>query len=300
MLLSDFIVWYLFLGGLGGGTYLIASLIGAAARLRPQGDVATLRSLQPPMYAASLLSLLAGTLCLLKDATNPENVLALFVQPTFSALSVGTFALSALIFCLAFLTVFSFADFKRPHQTVLTVVQAITVVLALAVIVYTGVFLSGMIAVPLWASPLLPALFLLSSLSTGIAALFVLAVLMPNRQTISSLKTMSFFLKTDVVLIALEIATLLIMLMQVSSNPIAQASIDALVFGDYSLHFWLGFMMFGLIIPLGAELASNLQPTLPPATLGFTGGCVLLGGFFLRFCIINAGIHLSAFMFAGL
>lgn len=299
MLLSDFIIWYLFLGGLGGGTYLVAFLVEVAARLRPQGGIATLRGLKPPMYAASLLSLLAGALCLLKDATNPENVLALFLQPTFSALSVGTFALSALIVCLAVLTAFALGDGKQPHRTGLTIVQALTAVLAFIVIVYTGVFLSGMVAVPLWASPLLPALFLLSSLSTGIAALFVLAVLMPNRHR-ASLEAMSPFFKADIVLIALEIAALSIMLIQVSGDPIAQASIDALVFGDCSLHFWLGFMTCGLIIPLGAELASNLHPALSFATLGFTGGCVLLGGFFLRFCIINAGIHLSAFMFAGL
>ena len=66
---------------------------------------------------------------------------------------------------------------RRWRFAAVRVLQAALALAALAVMLYTGLLLQSLNAVPLWATPWLPALFVLSSLSCGMALVLAACVL---------------------------------------------------------------------------------------------------------------------------
>lgn len=297
-LFSDLIIWYLFLGGVGGGTYLVTCAIDLLARTKG-GSWKLLRThVRMPLFTVMLGALVAGTVCLLKDLARSEQALLLFAKPTFTPISVGAFTLSVLIVCTVMLVILSVRDAKGPAANrARNLIEALGSVAALIVIVYTGALLAGMPSVPLWDSPALPAVFALSALSCGIAtALATAAFVAPDLERLRP--TLVWLMNVDTVIIVLEIATVALLFLHVRSDPVATASIDTLTLGPLATRFWIGFVLCGTILPV-------IMEAMPlPSAGAYRGWClvaaglVLLGGFFLRYCAVAAGMHLSLFMFA--
>ncbi|WP_139652927.1 NrfD/PsrC family molybdoenzyme membrane anchor subunit [Raoultibacter phocaeensis] len=297
MLFSDLIVWYLFLGGVGGGLCLAALFVEHRARSGKRPWVELNRAIAKPALVVAFTALAAGSACLMKDLALPEKALLLFVKPTFSAITVGTYALTGLMACIALLAVLAFREraFARPLPGI--ALRAAAAVLSLVVIVYTGVLLSSMAAVPLWLSVCIPVLFTLSSFSSGIAGVMLLSAFPQStmRQTVPALRTL---LAVDVVLIALEIATVVALAVHLSGDAAALASVEALVAGQLAGQFWIGFAACGLVLPIVLEVVFSSRLSGYPTYFIVLGCLILTGAFFLRYCTIFGGVHLSAFMFA--
>lgn len=296
-LFSGLIIWYLFLGGLGGGTYLVAWTLGLLAA-RKGGPWALLHErVRMPLLVVSLGSLVAGALCLFKDLAREEQALLLFSRPTLTPISVGTFTLSALIACAAALVVLSIRNPIGSESAAQRRVAAVGAAAALIAIVYTGVLLSGMPSVPLWTSPALPVLFALSALSCGVAAaLTVAAFAEPNLERLRP--ALSKLMCADTALIVLEIVAAALLFLHVRSNPAAAASLASLASGPLSTQFWIGFVLCGLAIPAIMESVPARSASAHRGWCIVASCSVLAGGFFLRFCTVAAGAHLSLFMFA--
>ncbi len=179
------IVCYLFLGGAGAGACFVLavmgllvpraaivqpSLEGAAGRARSTLDVPhEYRVLFAPAFAAATLVLVLGVVFLLVDVGRVDQLLLLLTRPTLSYIVVGAYAL-ALCVVLAAVLALAWGGFVRRMGMRLLVVLEVAVLLdAVVVMVYTGLLLHSMRAVPLWHSPWLPALFVLSSVSCGFA-----------------------------------------------------------------------------------------------------------------------------------
>lgn len=299
MLLSDLIIWYLFLGGVGAGTCIVAIAIGVFSRKKPSPISTQLFSLRPALFIVSILSLSIGTACLLKDLFHPDNASSLYTSPSFSIISIGTFALTVLMICTTVLTFFELFAPSSIATRPRIILEIFTGADALAVATYTGIYLYQIPAVPLWNSLCIPILFPLSALSTGIGALCITAALTPQKvpNPYNALRT---FLSADSAIIILEILAMLVFLICASGDTIAQLSTKTLVSGDLSDRFFIGFVGCGLVIPLVTEIVAFFAHKAPRAAIGFLGGCILIGGFYLRSCIISAGIHVSALMFAGI
>lgn len=147
----------------------------------------------------------------------------------------------------------------------------IGLILAILVAVYTGVLLAAT-SCPLWSSTyFLPCLFFVSAVSTGISSIILFA------------KKNEFFIdklvKTDCIAIIMEL--IIIAIFFISLAKIAPLSLKPIISGQYSLLFWIGVVLVGLILPLILE-SQHKSPKIAALL-------VLIGGLILRCVILFAG-----------
>ncbi|ODA40203.1 NrfD/PsrC family molybdoenzyme membrane anchor subunit [Desulfosporosinus sp. BG] len=163
-------------------------------------------------------------------------------------------------------------------------------VLSVGVASYTGVLLNAAVR-PLWTAPLLPVLFLVSALSTGVASVILIAALSPWQR--ARHRELHLLTKADAILIILECLIILTMIVMGRTNSLSVSSaFGDLLFGPFAWIFWLLIVGLGLIIPLALELM-ELKDKIPvkwalPVTIS-SSFLVLFGGFFVRFIITYAG-----------
>lgn len=162
--------------------------------------------------------------------------------------------------------------------------------LSVGVASYTGLLLNAAVR-PLWNAPLLPVLFLVSALSTGVASVILLSTLSPWQR--ARHKELHVLTKVDAALIIVECLIILIMMVMgtLSSVSVAKA-FGSLLYGEYAWMFWLMIVGLGLLLPLSLELV-ELKDKIPvkwalPVTIG-SSFLVLFGGFFVRYIITYAG-----------
>ena len=292
-MLEDLTVWYLFLGGAGAGCLLVAAVleclsphaIVANDRRRPTPEEAY-RPFFMPSYVAGFAAVAIGALCLLLDLGRGERALSLIFQPTLSFISVGVFLLIVLmVLAAAPLSFWAFgrAGFPKPLMLAVRVLLALA---AFSVMTYTGLFLSGMPSVPLWNTLVLPALFVASALSSGIALLVCVVFLTGSSERFAS--AANRLRAADAVVIVCEVILLALFVgAAFLKGGTAQASAERLVQGDLSAPFLGLVVLLGLVVPFACEaLARKVSERAVVAAAVL----VLAGGFFLRWCIVEAGM----------
>ncbi len=286
---SSLIIAYLFLGGAGAGMLLVLSAmsfffparglsVDGAGRLRPLGTHARLYGLG---YCVSAITCAVAALCLVFDMARPDAILGLILHPNASVVSVGAYALGLCIAAGAVLSAFWLTRIG-PRVALCRIVSALACVAALVVMAYTGLLLGIIPHVAFWQSPLIVALFMLSSLSCGLA-LAVLAMmafrLLPLFRDVASR-----LLAIDGALIAIELAVLAVF--GACSMQTAPEAMETLTTGSLATLFWAGLVAAGLVVPLAMELAlrakrAEIHPCIPALL-------VLAGGACLRICIVFA------------
>ncbi|WP_407308476.1 NrfD/PsrC family molybdoenzyme membrane anchor subunit [Desulfosporosinus sp. SB140] len=162
--------------------------------------------------------------------------------------------------------------------------------LSVGVASYTGLLLNAAVR-PLWTAPLLPVLFLVSALSTGVASVILISALSPWQR--ARHRELHVLTKADALLIALECFILLAMIImgRLSSLSVSDA-FGSLLYGEFALIFWLLIVGLGLLVPFSLEYL-ELKDKIPvrwtlTATIG-SSFLVLFGGFFVRYIITYAG-----------
>jgi formate-dependent nitrite reductase membrane component NrfD len=169
------IALYLFLGGLAAGTLCVSALISIRAKCKFKATV------RFGAWMGTLL-LIVGVLCLLFEVTMPTRAILLwssFVNPT-SWMSIGAWLLVAGVivgglFSLANTEAISAKlGFLKKIQPVLA---GAVILLGLGIALYTGILLGVLVAHPLWNTWLLPVLFTVSAMDTGVALVLGFAVL---------------------------------------------------------------------------------------------------------------------------
>lgn len=304
-MLSDLVVSYLFLGGAGAGACLVLSVLGllvprdlvtdrTGVRLRP---TARYRKLLGPGFAAAFVLLALGVVCLLADLGNVERVILLFVHPTATHLAVGSWALAACLVLAAALGL-AWLGFGAWSFLLLRIVEVLAALTAFVVMVYTGLLLQSLGAVPLWSTLWLPALFVASSLSCGIACLLGISQLTGAARAFDG--TLRRLAAADAAVIVVEAAILAAFLYAASmagahasnGTEIAAAqSAHDLLEGDNAWLFWSCFVVLGLAVPLVLDVAlAKCRRAMPGAAL-LAAACVLAGGFVMRYCVVAAGVH---------
>lgn len=163
-------------------------------------------------------------------------------------------------------------------------------VLAVIVASYTGILLNAARRA-LWFTPLLPVLFFVSALSTGIAAVILLASF--SRRNRARHGELIFLVRFDLILIVVEGLIFGLMFILGRAGSLSEASaFSSLLVGDFAWIFWLCIVGLGLILPLILEWI-ELKGKIPvkwavPITLS-SSFLVLLGGFFVRYVVTYAG-----------
>ncbi len=265
-------IWlYFFIGGVAGGAVAVAALIDVLndGRARPLLRLATIIAL--PLLALSLA-------LLTEDLGRPERFANLLVawRPT-SPMWWGTFLLAASVAGSGVLLFES-----RPGREGLTWYERwlryVTILFSAGVVIYTAVLLEDS-SRPLWgATPLLPAVFAFSAISTGVAALAIGSrwVETPFEAGLE---------RVELPALLLEVAAIVAMLAWLALAGGAAGTAVATVLRDPLLGslFWIVVIGVGLVIPATAMLARW------PVPRAWSPVLVLLGGLALRIVIVVGG-----------
>lgn len=327
---GELVVAYLFLGGAGAGGCAVASALGLLVdaedgRALCGNGFFSPRGLQFRRFFASILGISAGclvlgVLCLAMDLGRFDRLALIAFAAPANLLVIGTwslalcagFAVLSLVWWIGWRSGRSARAASGAGLVLWRILQLGTLAAALVAIGYTGLLLASMSAVPLWHSVWLPVLFVLSSLSCGIA-LVVLASLFLG--TASPFKrTVVLLVRIDRVVLLLEMAALGIWLASVwmgaggseeafdpehGTAAAAFASVVELIAGGYAVPFWCGLVGAGLVLPLVAEtvwLALARRPRGDQGAIALSGAAsvsalsVLVGGFALRAVVVGAAM----------
>lgn len=302
---SDLIVLYLFLGGAAAGSFAVLSVIdlyealfkggrerfprARPARRARRAYPALQRRVMTTGYAMAFVMLAVGMLCLLADLGRPEEFYLLFLRPTGSFVSIGTFALALLATCLAIALAESVLTLGPAWRNVSMIAKAVGVVVAVVVMVYTGLLLENVVAVDLWQSWLLPVLFLLSALSCGCAVVLLSASFCDGCS--GGLTWVRSLPVVDAGVIVLEAIAALAFVATVNAASAARP-FDALLTGDQAYAFWFGFVGCGILAPLAVETSALfVRRSHRPSVVVAMAVVVLIGGFSLRSVLVHAGVQ---------
>ena len=164
------------------------------------------------------------------------------------------------------------ASLLRPLVPATEILVWIAFVLSVLLITYTGVLLSNT-RIALWATVLLPALFVVSAIFTGTAAIRLVLTLLGK-------EIPEEFGKASLILAVLQAVALVGFLVTVPAG--------VLVAGPLSIWFWIGVVLIGLLVPFGLEIGTLKLKVTTPLVLASTL-CVLLGGLILRAVVVIGG-----------
>jgi protein NrfD len=285
---------YLFLGGLVAGIMIVAS----AQELRFPEKWESKLSRIVPLAAMVFLSL--GMLALYLDLEIEGlklNIISLYMtfKPA-SPISWGSWILvitypSLALWFLAgvsaeginrFTAKFRFLRFLVPLRDWTSKIKSnilvANIIIGTALGIYTGIFLSGMVARPVWHSGILGPLFLASGISAGAALLSFFKVNHDLSRT---------FIKWDIIALIAELGLLILFLLDnMTGTALHKAAAGLFLTGSYSGAFFGMVVLAGIIVPLGMEWADLTKRVKAPVIIPML---VLIGSLALRFIIVSAG-----------
>ncbi|NMA68404.1 MAG: polysulfide reductase NrfD [Desulfitobacterium sp.] len=296
---------YLFLGGLGAGAYLTSY---AADR----GWLGNSPALRRAGYFMSGPIVAIGTLLLVFDLgqglRKPWLLVRLVVNVKSSVMTWGVWILA--FFIVVSLLIALLIWMKREVPAILTHVGA---VLALATCAYTGLLLAVVEAFPLWNNYLLPVLFVVSALSTGLSITVLISNIIDKGLATDEVKTT----KLHVYLVVLEVILIGVifgMAAMGAKGVVAAESVARILTGEFAIWFWSCLIVLGLLVPFfvsvyalnklgsghsghalsaatgsGASVAVGEADSLLKVML-LSDALVVLGGFVLRYVVVFAAL----------
>ena len=293
------VIVYLFLGGTGAGALVLLGIAefadalwvlrcarGTGSRCLRLAGGGLPAEWYCRSWGACSAFLALGILCLLFDLGRPDRVGLLLARPALSPISVGAFALGASLMLAAFFALLEWSGTSLRPAAVLALSVA-GVATGLVSATYTGVLLQGMASVALWHTPLLPALFALSSLSCGAAVLFACVAFSQRDTVLAALRDR--ILRVDAVLVALEAVCLAALVCAGLAGAPSREAARQLVAGELAPVFWGGVVALAIVAP--AVLGRCITRENHPAQLLRIAGCALAGGLALRWCMVTAGLY---------
>lgn len=288
--LSELVICYLFLGGAGAGAL---TLLSCAEGVRAWGVISRTsrgisyelcmapRELLTRSWTICVVFLLLGAVCLAIDLGRLGDVWKLFLHARLTPLAVGAYSLVVALACATTLAIASAFDNLGRSRRTLLILAATGMLSGMVTMVYTGVLLQGMVSVAAWQTPLLPMLFLLSSLSCGAAMVLGSAAFVEARRPFLSL--VAALLRFDGVVIVLETVVLAAFVVTCLANGPSTVGGWELISGSLAACFWCGLVGVGLLLPFVLErLVSYASHR---AQLVWIAVSILIGGFMVRWCV---------------
>ena len=306
---------YLFLGGLGAGAFLVAATLEFTGK-RYEVDLSPIRlvgaTLPGPLVALGAVLLIFDLGAGLRE---PWRIFYMFTHFT----SVMTWGIWILSFFVLLSLVYGFLEVmdtypmawewigkrltflrRLPLRRVKRIVAAVGSVFAVGTAVYTGVLLSAVgPAIPFWSTsvlpflpiPMMPLLFLVSAISTGIGLTVDLSGNLALQDMQKRLRRLPLI---HLALIGLEAVLLGLLLFTAFADggAAAQAAHD-IVFGPRSLVFWILMVLPGLALPFvyhACTVALRRHSRILELVLGIG---ILVAGLVLRYLVLVSGIPVT-------
>jgi len=309
------VIMYLFLAGVGAG----AVTVSASVLLRGGGGGFGGGHFALARYGALIgpIPVMLGTFLIIFELGRPFRMMNLFKVVNLSPMNIGSwllilFIFISLLYALTFLPTM-FASLEQLGAKLKGVRRGLawfSVPLGIGVAVYTGVMLGAMPARPFWNSPILALLFLVSSLSTGVAIILLVKALFPGKAKEGPGMPMvsEYFKKsddstyiltaTDMMLIGFELMVifLFVMFAHLTVGNVKYAVAEILPGGEWAGSFWLWVVLVGLVIPVLVELVFVIPKLLyhrayavPRIVEIVVPIAILIGGFMLRYIVVIVG-----------
>ena len=253
---------YLFLGGLSAGTFVTAALLFFKDRER------NARVVRIACWAA-LVCLAAGLGLLLTELSNPLRGMMMWQSfSNFASwMTIGAWALALAMVVFGLMALLSTPAVARrlgaeagrgaAIDRVRRVLAVAGSALALVVAAYTGILLMAAPGVPLWNTLLLPCLFTVSGLDTGVALVEVIAVAIKAGVAPASSRLLS---RCVAVLVVAELVVLAVFLGLAAAggagveSVFAAAGAQLMLGGPLAPAFWLLVVVLGLALPLAVAV----------------------------------------------
>lgn len=280
---------YLFLAGVGAGAYsagVVADLLGKGWENASRAGI----TLGP-------LLVLASSIFLIADLGAPSGFSRAVARPRSSWISRGVIILTVFVIIGLINILLRIWPWQALEEatTARLALEATGLVFALLTAVYTGLLLGAVRPIPFWNSPVLPVLFLLSALSTGVMALLLTLSLSSLASGAALHAQLSGLARADSLILGFESVVVLFYLYGSYSSPVSRPSAQLLLTGSLAPIFWLGLVTAGLALPLALELPhlslseagtpeDSAALTLAAAVLGLTGGLML------RYLVVAGGL----------
>jgi len=275
---------YFYLTGLSAGSFIISTLSYGFGfeRFKPLGKIG--------IVIATLL-LVAAPMFLLAHSGQKLRVWHLFVYLNFtSPITWGSFLLILYpLNCIVY-GFFMFRGRKRLTRTF----GLIGIPLALMVHGYTGFILAFGKARPLWNSSIMPLLFLVSAMVSGIAMMIIVSLIRDrfftrehilNTDILSALATMlGWCLVFDLFLTATE------MVVHGISHLGAQENVALLLTGPFAGLFLVLENLVGKVIPMAVVLAPRTRRMIPLLLLASI--LVMIGIYTMRYNVVVGGEYI--------
>jgi formate-dependent nitrite reductase membrane component NrfD len=273
---------YLFLAGLGGGAYVtgvVADFLGDGWDTISKIGIC----LGFPCVAV-------GCIFLILDLGAPRNFWRAAMRPNTSWIARGTIIITIFMIIGVIHIAFWVWPFHKLDAAVggRQFLGILGVIFAFGTMIYTGILLGAARPIAFWSTAMLPLLFLVSALSTGVMAVVLLASL--GGTTLAG--PIHALARVDILLIILEMFVLLFYLQGTHRVPESRASAQLVLTGSVAPLFWWGVAVLGLTIPLLLELLSrSLEGGWAVVFAFVASACGIAGGLFLRQVVLSGGIH---------
>ncbi|MDR2108220.1 MAG: polysulfide reductase NrfD [Coriobacteriales bacterium] len=285
-MLNANILFYLFFAGAGAGSYLLASLVSLIVRFTRGERIHGYLPLASGGLIIGPALVLFGAVFLVADLGLPERAWLILLSPIPSILNIGAWLIVAFIALSAAL--FAIRHLRGLHlpRALLTTLDVLSSLAASGIVLYTGVFLAGMPALPFLHSLALVVLLAASALSCGAAVITLYGFFCFSHKAMSYGLTAAPFI--DLPLLTAELLSLAALLATSAfgGTPTAQASAWMLLSGELAVPFWLGATVAGLVLPVILDLSDFFGHR--PRRLAVGALLVLGGGLILRYCLLAA------------
>ncbi|MEE3683468.1 formate-dependent nitrite reductase subunit NrfD [Actinobacillus pleuropneumoniae] len=170
----------------------------------------------------------------------------------------------------------------------LKAIEFVLFVLAAVLGAYTGFLLSALISYPMLNNPVLPALFLASGTSSGIAATF-LVILLAGKLSGES-NEVHFMHKFEVPIMVTELGLLVAFFVGLHfGGADKQLALQNALSGFWGTIFWVGVFFIGILIPLVANIFGSHSLKHNVKFIILVSIFDLIGVLCLRYFILYAG-----------
>jgi protein NrfD len=308
---------YLFLGGLAGGAYVSGAVADLLSKRHPDRQQSYFQTARWSMVIA-VLSISVGGLLLLFHLGEPLNVIKFWLFTNLQSwMTIGIWVIVLFTVLAALQALWlgfgrengfpvnigpidTLAMVTRPSEGIRRAITAVGIVVGVLLAVYTALLLSATgNVIPLWNETWLPLLFLTSSLSIGIAAVFGVTVV---TQGFLDTGVQEFSLADDVVILA-ELGTLAMLMFTLQNGGPTAVETFQYIMNDGWILFWVGVVGVGMVLPLalsgvllGIEGRCDLQKNTfmcrwATSICALKFGLVVVGGLMLRLMIILGALN---------
>jgi len=264
------IVIAFFLGGLGGGLYLMSLFFDFYAGI-----------------VAAFFIVVVCSICFLFHLGRPWKFWLAFLRPHSSWISRGMIAIIGFLLFTALQLAPSVSWLAWLPWTVNnSLLQALAIISAIVLVAYIGFALGVISAIPFWNSALMPVLFAVYSLLGG--AGLTLGLLLSTGSTTVELGMVKAV--TNWLLVIAVVVLGVYLWVSTHINPVVRYSVTQLIRGRISPYFMGGAVLLGLAFPLTVA-GLGLMYRIPDALVLVAVACELAGAFFLRYSILKAGAY---------